>query len=239
MVGSYSIEVLNTAKAHSLASGTYASIDDVVGTGKLVFSFGALSYNGAGDVTGQTLNGSKPSKTITIGNADRSLAGIRDAVNKANIGVTANIVNDGTGYRLQFISSETGVENAMRIEAQDSSGAPLVGGLGDLSYNETHHSMLQTSKGEDAQFCSGGINDYASQQQHQRSHCRRYPEFKSAQVGKTININVSADTETLTKTFKSFVDGYNALKEFVDENSKYDAKTQQGGIFMGDTTMQK
>lgn len=239
VVGSYSIEVLNTAKAHSLASGTYASIDDVVGTGKLVFSFGALSYNGAGDVTGQTLNGSKPSKTITIGNADRSLAGIRDAVNKANIGVTANIVNDGTGYRLQFISSETGVENAMRIEAQDSSGAPLVGGLGDLSYNETHHSMLQTSKGEDAQIRSGGLTITRASNSISEVIAGVTLNLKSAQVGKTININVSADTETLTKTLKSFVDGYNALKEFVDENSKYDAKTQQGGIFMGDTTMQK
>lgn len=238
-VGSYSIEVLNTAKAHSVASGTYASVDDVVGTGKLVFSFGALSYDLSGTVTGQTLNTSKPSKTLSIGSADRSLAGIRDAVNKANMGVTANIVNDGTGYRLQFTSSETGVENAMRIEVQDESGNPLVGGLGDLSYNETHHSLLQTSRGEDAQIRAGGLTITRSSNSIDEVIRGVTLNLKSASVGKTININVSADTEGLTKTLKSFVDGYNALKEFVDANSQYDSKTQVGGVFMGDTTMQK
>ena len=126
MAGSYSIEVLTTAKAHSLASGTHASIDDVVGTGKLVFSFGALGYNGAGDVTGKRSTAANPAKTITTTAMPTALWRVsRDAVNKANIGHRQHSERC-TGYRLQFISSETGVENAMRIEAQDSSGAPLV-----------------------------------------------------------------------------------------------------------------
>ena len=102
--GTYSIEVLNTAKAHSLASTTYTSFDEIVGTGQLVFTFGELSYDGSGDITGQDINPDRASKTITIDESNRTLSGIRDAINKADMGVTASIINDGSGYRLLMTS---------------------------------------------------------------------------------------------------------------------------------------
>ena len=38
--GTYTVEVLNTAKSHSLATAAYESFDEIVGTGTLTFSFG-------------------------------------------------------------------------------------------------------------------------------------------------------------------------------------------------------
>src|SRR5690606_17291851 len=110
--GTYNVEVLKTAKSHALATDSYASFDEIIGTGKLVFTFGELSYDGSNNnITGQTVNPGRASKTITIDDSNRTLSGIRDAINKANMGVTATIVNDGNGYRLLMNSSDTGVKN--------------------------------------------------------------------------------------------------------------------------------
>ena len=78
--GSYSVEVVNTAKAHALASQTYSSFDEVVGTGKLVFSFGAVSYDGSGDISGQDINGDRITKSITIIMMNRALKLLRKPV---------------------------------------------------------------------------------------------------------------------------------------------------------------
>ena len=74
--GSYNIDVLNTAKSHSLATGTYTSFDEVVGTGSLTFSFGDITYDTNGDFVSQTANTSTPSKTLVIDESNRTLSGI-------------------------------------------------------------------------------------------------------------------------------------------------------------------
>src|SRR5690554_7281798 len=149
--GNYNVEVLNVAKSHSLATGTYGGYDEVVGSGKLVFSFGKLTYDGSGNVTGQDPNIKAPSKTLEIDSSNNTLAGIRDAINNAEMGVNATIVNDGTGYRLQIVSAETGEENAMTISAQDANGNPT-GALSSLAYNENQNGLTQTSKAENAEL---------------------------------------------------------------------------------------
>lgn len=235
--GNYSVEVINTAKAHSLATGAYSSIDDIVGTGKLVFNFGELEYDSNGNVTGQNANATRGTATIEIGDSNRTLAGIRDAINKADIGINASIVNDGTGYRLQLTSAETGKENAFTIDALDASGEPAVGGLSDFSFNENQPNLTQTSKGEDAQLRVNGLTITRASNEVNEVIKGVTLNLHNADVGKTVNINVSPDIEGLTGTLQSFVDAYNDLKEFVDDLSKYDAGAQVGGLLMGDSAI--
>jgi flagellar hook-associated protein 2 len=53
---------------------------------------------------------------VDISAANSSLSGIRDAINKADAGVTASIINVGNGqYRLSITSTETGSDNAVSI----------------------------------------------------------------------------------------------------------------------------
>ncbi len=238
--GSYSVEVVNTAKAHALASQTYSSFDEVVGTGKLVFSFGAVSYDGSGDISGQDINGDRITKSITIDDSNRSLSGIRDAINNADMGVTATIVNDGSGYRLLMTSSETGVENAMRIEAQDESGNLLTSGLATLAFNENQlasSAMTQTAGAQDASLMVNGLTITRSSNVVEEVIPGVALNLNGADVGKTVNITVSADTEELTETLQGFVDTYNQLKTFVDDLSSYNTETQQAGLLLGDSTI--
>lgn len=237
--GTYNVEVLNTAKSHALATGSYASFDEIIGTGKLVFTFGELSYDGSNNITGQTVNPGRASKTITIDDSNRTLSGIRDAINKANMGVTATIVNDGNGYRLLMNSSDTGVENAIRIEAQDAAGNALSGGLGAFAFNENQvgSGLTQTSKGEDAQLEVNGLLITRASNTVDEVIKGVTLNLKSADVGKNISINVSPDTEALTESIDSFITAYNDLKSFVDDLSKFDPSSNVGGLLMGDSTI--
>ncbi len=238
--GTYNVEVLNTAKSHALATGSYSSFDEIIGTGKLVFSFGELQYDGSGNVTGQNVNPDRAGKTITIDESNRTLSGIRDAINSAGFGVNASIVNDGNGFRLLITSSDTGAKNALRIEAQDSAGNLLTGGLSALAFNENQNgagNLGQTSRGEDAQLRVNGLTITRSSNAVDEIIKGVTLNLKSADVGKNVSINVSADTDKLTETVEGFVSAYNDLKRFVDDLSGYDAAKQQAGLLLGDSTM--
>ncbi len=66
-------------------------------------------------------NGKDP-VTVDISAANSSLTGIRDAINKADAGVTASIINVGNGqYRLSITSTETGADNAVSISVSGDS----------------------------------------------------------------------------------------------------------------------
>ncbi len=238
--GTYTVEVLNTAKSHSLATAAYESFDEIVGTGTLTFSFGTNTYDEDGNITGQELNTDRKTETITIDDSNRTLSGIRDAINNAGIGVKASIINDGTGYRLQVVSSESGVENAMRIEATDESGNPLTTGLAALAYNEDQNgtaNLEETARGEDAKLSVNGLSITRSSNTVTEVINGVTLTLNSADVGKTVSVNVSPDTDALTENIQAFVDAYNELKSFTDDLSGYAAETEQAGLLLGDSTI--
>ncbi|REN05566.1 flagellar hook protein, partial [Mycobacterium tuberculosis] len=72
-----------------------------------------------GKYTGSTFtaDASQTAKSITIDPTNNTLEGIRNAINGAKAGVTATIVNDGSGSpnRLVLTSTATGEKSSMRI----------------------------------------------------------------------------------------------------------------------------
>ncbi|MCB1649651.1 MAG: flagellar filament capping protein FliD [Pseudomonadales bacterium] len=129
VAGSYTVNVAQLAQAHSIASHAYAEVTDTVGTGVLNFRFGTTTYGVGNSYDSFTLNPDANSKSIAITSSNNTLAGIRDAVNKANFGVQASIVDDGTGYRLVFTAKESGAKNSIEIVATGTDG------LKALNYN--------------------------------------------------------------------------------------------------------
>ena len=114
--GSFSVLVQQLAQEQKLASGTFTSAKSAVNGGtesKLTFSFGTTGADGS-----FSSDGSKAPKSVTIP-ANATLEDIRDAVNKADVGVSASIVNDGSGYKLVYSSKNTGTQSTMKIEASD------------------------------------------------------------------------------------------------------------------------
>jgi flagellar hook-associated protein 2 len=99
-VGSHDISVTQLAQAHKLKTEGFAS-DAAFGTGILAIKTG----------TGTTT-------LITPKNP--TLAGVRDAINSSDAGVTASIVNDGNKSHLIITAKDTGADNAIKITGTES-----------------------------------------------------------------------------------------------------------------------
>src|SRR6185503_13467884 len=97
-----------------------------------------------------TQDGAQTSGTVTIDSSNNSLQGIRDAINSANVGVRASIINDGSGtpYRLTLTSTATGASHSVRVSV--SGDAALQSLLGyDASGTQN---LTQTQTAQDAKL---------------------------------------------------------------------------------------
>jgi len=94
-LGTHTLEVTDLAVAQRLKSDTFKNLTDVVGTGTLTLQYG--TYNEKADPPFK-VNSGRATDNIKIDTTNNTLAGVRDAINKANAGVNASIVNDGGGY---------------------------------------------------------------------------------------------------------------------------------------------
>jgi flagellar hook-associated protein 2 len=123
VAGTYSLDVTSLAQAQKLVATGQTSSTAAIGTGTsttVTFDFGTISGGSltSGVYSGATFTSNgNGTQSVTIDSSNNSLQGIRDAINAADIGVTATIVNDGsaTPYRLVLSSDNNGVSNSMNI----------------------------------------------------------------------------------------------------------------------------
>lgn len=242
-VGSYGIQVQELAQSQRLATAAdhrFSSTTDVVGTGVLTFQLGTYGTpDSEGKVT-FTVNPDKEVGTVTIDSSNNTLLGVRDAINKANIGVQASIVNDGGGYRLVLGSTATGAANSLKITvADDDSGNTDTAGLSLLAHDPTladntaGKNMIQTLAGKDAQVVIDGLTVTSASN-----------TLSEAIPGVTLNLKakdstattltVGQDNSAISTSVQSFVKAYNDLASTVKSLTSYNAETKQSGPLLGD-----
>jgi len=150
--GNYSITINELAQSHSVVSKSYDEITDIVGTGEMTFRFGSTTFSG-GDYDAFALDNTKSSKTLVIDSSNNTLASLRSAINNADFGVDASIVNDGSGFRLLLSTEDPGISNSMEILVAADNGS----GLSQLAYNSTYNG--QTAVGA---ITEGGSTDLST-----------------------------------------------------------------------------
>ncbi len=240
-VGSYSLDVTQLASAHSLVTDSalpaaqFTALSDVLGTGTLTFKFGTTDYDPKKDKYTPPFvqNPDKAEQSVQI--TDGSLSGIRDAVNDADIGVTASIVFDGTHQRLAFTSVDSGAANSLEITVNDDDGNNGdASGLSLLSFNSTSNNMLQTEAAQDALVTINGI-DISSDSNTLENNIE----------GMTLNLlstgsstlSVSKDTSVISANIEKFVEEHNNLVKTINDLSDYNAETNTAGVLTGDAVL--
>lgn len=108
---SLDVEITTLAQRQSVSTKAFDSPTATVGTGILTIQRGSW---GAG-FGAFTADPDAAPVEIAIGYGQDSLAGIRDAINDANAGVTASILTDASGSRLVIRSDDTGAENGFSL----------------------------------------------------------------------------------------------------------------------------
>jgi flagellar hook-associated protein 2 len=195
-----------------------------------------LTAGSAGSYLGASFSqdGSQASGTVTLDAKDQSLQGIRDAINKANIGVTATIVSDGsdTPYHLVITSNKTGAKSTMKISV-DGSADPAIAAL--LAYDPAGtQNLTQTSGAQDTKLNMNGIEVTSSSTTV--TDAVQGVSLNVAGLGST-TLSVSKDTSSVTDAINSFVKAYNTLNTTIAGLTKYDATTKTAAALQGDAAV--
>ncbi len=240
--GNYTISVENLAQAQKLASSAYAdtttSITGGVG-GTLTFRFG--TYDNTGNTF--TVNADKPTQSVTINAADSSLSGIRDAINNADIGVTANIINDGTGYRLSIVSKDSGAANSVELSVSDGDGNNTDNaGLSQLAYDPTAtagsgKNLSETVAAQDAKLIIDGLTVTSATNKVSSAIQGVTLDLVSASPGTNLTASVSRNIGSIKTAINNFVSGYNKYIGTVNSLASYNSDTKQAGPLLGDATL--
>ncbi len=111
-LGTYSLNITALAQNHQVASQGFSQQEIAnLGTGTITIAVGDASP-----------------KTITIDSSSSSLEGIKNAINNANAGVKASVVNDGSSsnaYRLLITADKTGAKNQIEFTSNLSGSKTL------------------------------------------------------------------------------------------------------------------
>ena len=116
--GAYDVNVTSLASAQNLASQAYSSTTSTLGTGTLTFQFG--SYASGGTPPAFTVASGSSSMQITLTSSNDTLQGLAGAINQADFGVSATVINNGLGYQLA-LTSKSGTDNQLNISTSSTS----------------------------------------------------------------------------------------------------------------------
>lgn len=221
--GRYSIEINQLAKAQSLAtgSGDFANANDVVGQGVLTIRVG----------TGDPV-------TVSIDAEKQTLGGVRDAINAANSGVQASIVNDANGARLVLTSGTTGLDSTISIEVD---GDPAdIGFLSRLSYppTESGDGLTEVQAAQNASLKVNGLLLESTSNTLSTSIAGMTLDLRApTEPNAPIIVDVGQDKQTVVKAVNDFVEAYNGLIAFAREFTAFNPETGDAAILLGDTTL--
>jgi len=233
--GSYNIRVQQLAQQHTIATQSYASVNEAIGTGVLTFRFGTTDIDGNGDYQGFTVNPEKASRNIVISSSNNTLAGIRDAINSANMGVQATIVDDGNGYRLLMTSTEGGAANSIELTASGTAG------MAAFNFNASQQNATQTQAAQDALFSVNGLEVSRNSNLVAGVIPGVTLTLKETTNG-PVTLGVSKDPAALIEKVQGFIDSYNQLKAMGDSLTKLQATGDgqaKGSLLTGDATIRR
>ncbi|MBI1422991.1 MAG: flagellar filament capping protein FliD [Gammaproteobacteria bacterium] len=237
--GSYNVEALQLAQAQRLTSDIFDSDLNPIGKGSLTFQFGKIDPQ-----TGKFVPNAKATvKTIQITDTNNSLRGIKGAINEANFGVRASLINGEKGTRLVLSGENTGEINAMRIVVHDADGSDFDrGGLSRLSYDPTQPggkgiNMIESAKAQDAVLRIDGIEIANANNNFDKAIDGVNINVKAVTGDHPVKLSTSFDVAGVTTAIEDFVKTYNAMINNVQNIAGYDPKTKTAGPLAGDAAV--
>lgn len=207
--GTYTFTVQALAQTHQLVAQGYADTDETsVGTGTVTISVGG-------------------GEDVVVDVAELTLGELRDAINGSEVGVSASIINDGSGtspYRLVLTSETSGLDGEMAVTVD------LAGGTAP-SFSEmeaAQDAQIQLGSGAGAVTISSGSNTISG----------AIPgvtlTLLAADPATSSTLTVSRDTAAVQSRIEEFVAAYNTAVSFFAGQFDFDPETGWAGVLFGD-----
>jgi flagellar hook-associated protein 2 len=164
--------------------------------------------------------GSNTPATITIDDTDNTLDGLASAINNADIGVTASVINDASGARLAIVSNTSGAPGDLTITS--SSGAltftkAVTGANASLTVNGIPISSTSNT-------VAGAIRGVTL-------------NLNSANRNETVTLSTGPDVTQQEDAINSFVTAYNTVVTDLNNQFQVSSSTNQPGPLQADSTL--
>ncbi len=204
--GDYYIIVRQLATAESDQSDGFSSADDEVLNDGTTFS---ITQNGETvdiEITGET----------------RSLSGLKDAINNSGLDVRAAVIYDGSNYKLQITSTETGTDYAFTIDdtgvgtnmAEKISAQDAI-----INVNTTDVSDAITRSSNTISDVIEGVT----------------LNLKEADATKTVTLTIKNDFSNLESKINDFISKYNDVISYLNNQFTYNEETKSAGPLSGNS----
>jgi flagellar hook-associated protein 2 len=218
--GVYEVRVNALARAHQVASQGFSDRQSPITQGTLTLRVG-----------------NRPPVTITIDESNNTLQGLADALNASGAGVSAAIVQDGTGstpYRLLLTSRTTGTAGAISLE---NNLAPSGGGAVQPSFDFDNPVQAAANASTTLGSGPGAITVESASNEVKGLIDGVTLNLLQADPARAITVRVEADVAAGTAAVQDFVDAFNSTLDFIANLTKFDAATGQSGLLLGDRTV--
>ncbi len=232
-VGGYTIDVSQLAQAQTLAAAGQASTSTNLatdtGNATVTFTFGTTTGTGAS--SSFTPNTAQASGSITVNSSDDTLSGLETAINNANLGVTASIVNNGSGtpYQLVLTGTATGANEGFQVAVTGDSNIASI-----LTYPPSGSSggLSQVSTAQDAKLTANGL---ALDSSTNTNTSLPGIVLQLASTG-TSTVTVAANGSAIETNIDNFVQAYNTLQTSIKSLTQYNSAGGTNGPLLGDPT---
>ncbi|MCI0493283.1 MAG: flagellar filament capping protein FliD, partial [Planctomycetes bacterium] len=159
--------------------------------------------------------------TVTIGEDD-TLADLVATINGLGQGVTAGVLNDGTGQRLSLSVNQSGAENALLVDTSQSTLA-----------------LQQITRAQDAFLLYGagtvpgaGVLLSSSTNQFKNVINGVNLTVKDGTL-EPVTVSVTASDSAVVDAVKGFVDAFNSIRDSLDEMTVFNEEDLSTGILFG------
>ena len=217
VAGVYRLTINSTAQAHQVASQGFADADSQITQGTFEIRVGS------GDL-----------KTITIDSNNNTLSRLAAAINASGAGVSAGVVQDSAGgstpWRLLLTSTQTGASNQISVTnnlapSAGSAVKPEIDFLNPVQAAADARVTLGTGP--------GAISVSSSTNRFTGVITGVSFDLLQATPGQAVSLTVARDNSAASTAVQNFVDSFNGVLQYIDDNSTYDAATNDGGVFLG------
>lgn len=188
------------------ATSTQTLDFDSLGTGKFTIQVG----------TGTAVE-------ITVDLSNNTLAGIAQAINDLDFGVTATVITDVNGSRLAITSDTSGEAGDLTI-TQD--GVDPVEGL-----------SFATTAGQNALFTVDGISVETASNTVTDVIAGVTLNLLNVTGGTDVTLTIEQDEEKAREAVDEFVTAYNAVIQAINTQFIFNPVTEEGGVLSGDNTL--
>lgn len=213
-------------------------------------AFDRWAFDGVADPDADLATGAGQQVTFTAGGTDyavtidqgaSSLKEIASAINDAAEGdVNATVVNVGTtsapNWKLVVASKESGEAGRITNFASTITGL-TIDGSGPAPDSNTPVSANNLSVGTNAQALVDGL--LVERDTNEFEGVIEGVSFtaQSADLGNPVDISIEPDNAAIKTSLKGFVDAYNELVKYVNEQNTYSEDGGAGGALFGDSAL--